>query len=97
MRIYFDYPLATEENVKAVQEAINSGKEIYELYEMFDENTIWDCITALSGNIDTAWALLDHMNGHEQYSLEDWQYDLIAEYVSDIGATKCLDLKQSQT
>ena len=81
MRIYFEYPLATEENMKAVQNAINSGKDICELDEMFGDNTVWHCVAVLSGNKDTPWALLDHMNGHEQVGYEDWQSEIIDEYI----------------
>ena len=81
MRIYFDYPLATEENMKAVQDAINAGKDFCDLTEMFDENTLWDCIAVLSGNKDTCWALLDHLDGHEQTSTEDWQSEIIGNYI----------------
>lgn len=81
MRIYFDYPLATEENMSAVQAAINAGKESDELEEMFDEEVLWDCVAVLSGNKDTPWALLDHMDGHEQYSTEVWQHEIIYDYI----------------
>ena len=84
MRIYFDYPLATEENMKAVQDAIDSGKASDELFDLFDENTLWDCIVILSGNKDTPWALLDHMDGHEQNGIEDWQAEFIDEYIADL-------------
>ena len=82
MRIFFDYPLATEENMKAVQEAINSGKDEYDLAEMFGENTVWDCIAVLSGNKDTCWALLDRLDGHVQTSTEDWQFEIVSEYIA---------------
>ncbi len=78
MRIYFEYPLATEENMKAVQEAINTEKDIFDL---FDEEVIWDCIAVLSGNKNTPWVVLDHMDGHEQYSPDDWQVAVIDDYV----------------
>ena len=81
MRIYFDYPHATEENMKAVQDAINAGKDIDELTDLFDEEVLWDCVVVLSGNKDTPWALLDHMNGHEQTSIEDWQFGIIDGYI----------------
>ena len=82
MRVFFDYPLATEENMKAIQEAINSGKDEYDLAEMFGENTIWDCVAVLSGNKDTCWALLDHLDGHVQTSTEDWQFEIVSEYIA---------------
>ena len=83
MRIYFDYPLATEENMKAVQDAINAGKDIDELTDLFDEEVLWDCVVVLSGNKDTLWALLDHMNGHEQTSTEVWQSEVIYDYIGN--------------
>lgn len=83
MRIYFDYPLATEENMHAVQEAIDAGKETCDLVELFDENVLWDCIAVLSGNKDTPWALLDHMNGHEQIGMEDWQSEVVDDYIDN--------------
>ena len=85
MRIFFDYPLATEENMKAVQDAIISGKDECELVEMFGENMVWDCIAVLSGNKDTPWALLDHMDGHEQIGYEDWQSEVIGDYFGSMG------------
>ena len=81
MRIYFDYPLATEENMKAVQNAINSGKDSDELLDMFDENVLWDCVVMLSGNKDTPWAVLEHMDGNVQTSIEDWQETVIDDYI----------------
>ena len=81
MRIYFEYPLATEENMKAVQDAVDSGKDICELVEMFDEEVLWDCVAVLSGNKDTPWAVLDHMDGYEQYSPEGWQREVIDDYI----------------
>ena len=83
MRIYFDYPNATEENMNAVQNAINAGKDIDELMDMFDESTIWDCVIVLTGNKDTPWALLDDMDGNEQTRIEDWQQEFIEEYIHD--------------
>ena len=83
MRIYFDYPNATKENMHAVQNAINAGKDIDELMDMFDESTIWDCVIVLTGNKDTPLALLDDMDGNEQISIEDWQQEFIEEYIHD--------------
>ncbi len=83
MRIYFDYPLATEKNMKAVQDAIVSGKDIYELVEVFDDEVLWDCVAVLSGNKDTPWAVLDHMDEKEQYSPDDWQRDIIDKYIEN--------------
>ena len=62
--------------MKAVQEAIDSGKDIWELDEMFGDEMLWDCVAVLSGNKDTPWALLDHMDGNRQYQTEDWQSEV---------------------
>ena len=86
MRIFFDYPLATEENKKAVQDAIISGKNQSELVELFGENMVWDCIAVLSGNKDTPWVLLDHMDGHEQIGYEVWQSEIADEYIAKCQA-----------
>lgn len=86
MRVFFDYPLATEDNMRAVQEAINAGKEIWELDEMFGVNMVWDCIAVLSGNKETVWALLDHMDGHEQIGYESWQSEIADEYIAKCQA-----------
>ena len=83
MRIYFDYPLATEENMHAVQKAIDAGYKACDLVELFDENVLWDCIVVLSGNKDTPWALIEHMDGHEQISMEDWQSELVDDYINN--------------
>ena len=82
MRIYFDYPLATEENMKAVQDAINAGKDTDELVEMFGEEVTWDCAVVLSGKNETPWALLDHMEGNRQTEIEDWQYEIIGDFIA---------------
>ena len=92
MRVYFDYPLATEENLKAVQAAIDSGKTADELEEMFSIEVVWDCIAVLSGNRETAWAVLDNMEGNRQTVIEDWQYDVINDYIA-----KSLTLKSKAT
>ena len=84
MRIYYDYPLATEENMKAVQNEIIAGKDCDELCEMFGETVVWDCIAILSGNEHTPWALVDFLNGNEQIGIDDWQTDLIDNYISDV-------------
>lgn len=86
MRIYFDYPLATKENIKAVQDAINEGKDTDELMRIFDEEMLWDCIVVLSGNEKTPWGLLEDMDDNAQITIEDWQYDFIGEYI--IGQQK---------
>jgi hypothetical protein len=84
MRVFFDYPLATEENLKAVQDAINSGKSAGDLIDMFGEEVVWDCYVILSGNKDTTWALLDGMDGdHQSGDLEEWQNESIESYVED--------------
>ena len=85
MRIYFDYPLATEENMKAVQTAINAGMDTCDLIESFGENVVWDCVVVLSGNKDTPWALLDHINGHEQTEIENWQSKFIDDYIEELN------------
>lgn len=77
MRIYFDYPLATEENMKAIQDAINSGKTADELDEMFGSVMVWDCIVVLSGKDDTTWEVFDSMKDNFQTDIEDWQRDII--------------------
>lgn len=81
MRIFFDYPLATEENMKAVQAAIDAGKDIFELADEFGAEVVWDCIAVLSGNQDTTWALLDDMDGSEQCSPEEWQYEMMENHI----------------
>ena len=83
MRVFFDYPLATEENMKAVQDAINSGKDYEELDEMFGSETLWDCIAVLSGNRDTVWSVFDYMSGNDQTEIEDWQSNLIEKYINE--------------
>lgn len=87
MRIYFDYPLATEENMKAVQKAIEAGTEEWDLIEMFGENVVWDCVAVLSGNKETPWALLDCMNGHDLIGYEDWQSDVVNDYIETVRRT----------
>ena len=83
MRIYFDYPYATEENMNAVQDAINAGKDIDELVEMFDDEVLWDCVVVLSGNKDTTWSILFNIEGSEQTNIEDWQSEFIEEFISE--------------
>ena len=82
MNIYYDYPHATKENMKAIQDAIIAGKEAWELIDIFGENVVWDCVAVLSGNKETVWGLVDFLNGHEQICIDDWQSELIEEYVS---------------
>lgn len=66
MRIYFDYPLATEENMKVVQDAINAGMGCDELMDSFPGEMVWDCLVVLSGNENTPWGLLYNMEGNCQ-------------------------------
>ena len=82
MRIKFEYPMATEENMKAVQDAINAGMDNCDLCEAFGEEMVWDCIAVLSGNKDTTWALLDHMDGNRQTGTEDWQSEICDDYIA---------------
>ena len=83
MRVYFDYPLATVENMKAVQNAIDAGtNDVCDLIDMFGENVVWDCVVMLSGNEDTPWAVFDRMDGHEQAGIECWQGEIIDDYIS---------------
>ena len=83
MRIYFDYPLATEENIKAVQDAIEEGKDIGELLEIFDGEMLWDCVVVLSGYQDKTWSILFNLDGPEQIYIEDWQSEFIEEFISE--------------
>lgn len=46
MTINYDYPLATEENMKAVQEAIDAGTDIETIFSMFDEELLWDTVVS---------------------------------------------------
>jgi hypothetical protein len=59
--------------MNAVQDAINAGKDIDELVEMFDDEVLWDCVVVLSGNKDTTWSILFNLEGSEQTNIEDWQ------------------------
>lgn len=81
MIVKFDYPMATEENMKAIQNAIHAGMDYPALNETFGNETVWDCIAVLSGNKDTAWQLLDHVDGSRQTRTEDWQDDIIEDYI----------------
>jgi len=40
-------------------------------------------VVVLSGNEDTPWALLDHMDGNLQIAIEDWQYEIVNDYVAE--------------
>lgn len=88
MRIYFDYPLATEENIKAVKEAIDTGVDVETLFEMFEGELLWDCYIVMSGQQDTPWQVFDWQNGNEQYEIEEWQRDRIENYIGDLKAKK---------
>lgn len=82
MIIKFEYPMATEENMKAIQNAINAGMDAAELLDSFPEKVVWDCVVVLSGNRETPWAVLDNMDGNHQTVLEDWQYGIIEDFVT---------------
>ena len=88
MRIKFEYPMATEENMKAVQEAIYAGMDAAELLDSFLEEVVWDCVVVLSGNENTPWALLDNMEGDRQTSIEEWQYEIVENYVEESRTQK---------
>ena len=81
MRVYYDYPLATEENMRAVQAAIESGTDIDTMFSLFDEETLWDCYIVMSGQQDTIWQVFDWQNGNEQYRIEDWQQEGIENFL----------------
>ncbi len=83
MRIKFEYPMATEENMKAIQNAINAGMDAAELLDSFLEEVVWDCVVVLSGNENTPWALLDNMEGDRQITIEDWQYEIVENYLME--------------
>ena len=83
MRIYFDYPLATEENIQVVQNAINEGKDIEELLDIFDDEMLWDCVVVLSGCQDLTWSILFNLDGPEQTHIEDWQSEFIEKYIME--------------
>ena len=53
-----------------------------ELLDSFKEELVWDCIAVLSGNNDTVWAVFDYMDGNRQTIIEDWQYEIINDYVA---------------
>lgn len=69
--------------MKAVQDAINEGKDIGELLDIFDEETLWDCVVVLSGYQDTTWSVLFNLDGPEQINIEDWQSEFIEEFISE--------------
>lgn len=82
MRIYYEYPMATEENMKTIQDAINAGMDIANLLDNFPEEMVWDCVVVLSGNKDTTWQVFDWMDGNLQTRVEDWQIDYIDDYIA---------------
>ena len=81
MIIKYEYPLATEENMKALQDAIDCGKDIYTIFEMFDEELLWDCYVVTSGQQDTPWQVFDWQEEDEQYRIEDWQQDRLENFL----------------
>ena len=83
MRIFFDYPLATEENMKAVQEAIDAGNDIGTIFSMFDEELLWDCYIVMSGQDGIVWQVFDWQKGNEQYRIEDWQLDGLENFLQE--------------
>lgn len=85
MRVFYDYPLATEENMKAVQAAIESGADVDTIFGMFDEELLWDCYIVMSGQDDTAWQVFDWQNGNEQYRIEDWQQEGLESYYQELA------------
>ena len=88
MIIKFEYPMATEENMKAIQKAINAGMGAAELLDSFLEEVVWDCVVVLSGNKDTPWGLLYNMDGNHQTAIEDWQYEIVESYVEESHTQK---------
>ena len=80
MKIHFDYPLATNENIEAIRKAFNTMTEPTDLYDEFNDEVLWDCFVVMSGQQNTPWALMDYCDGNEQYSPENWQRNLMDEY-----------------
>ena len=83
MKIKFEYPLATEENMKAIQDAIKAGTDVETLFSMFDEEMLWDCYIVMSGQQDVAWHVFDWQNGNEQFRIEDWEQEGIESYFQE--------------
>ena len=83
MTINYDYPLATEENMKAVQEAIDAGTDIETIFSMFDEELLWDCYIVMSGQDGIVWQVFDWQKGNEQYRIEDWQLDSLENFLQE--------------
>ena len=67
--------------MKALQDAIDCGKDIYTIFEMFDEELLWDCYVVMSGQQDTPWQVFDWQEEDEQYRIEDWQQDRIENFL----------------
>lgn len=82
MRIYYEYPMATEENMRKIQDAINAGMDTADLLDAFPEEMVWDCVVVLSGIKDTTWQVFDWMDGNLQTRVEDWQIDYIDDYIA---------------
>ena len=83
MKIKFEYPLATEENMKAVQDAIDCGKDIDTIFGMFDEELLWDCYVVMSGQQETPWQVFDWQEENGQYRIEDWQQEGIENFLHE--------------
>lgn len=83
MRINYEYPLATEENMKALQDAIDCRKDICTIFEMFDEELLWDCYVVMSGQQDTPWQVFDWQEEDEQYRIEDCQQEGIENFLHE--------------
>ena len=67
--------------MKALQDAIDCGKDIYTIFEMFDEELLWDCYVVTSGQQDTPWQVFDWQEEDEQYRIEDWQQDRLENFL----------------
>ena len=83
MKVYFEYPLATKENMKAVQDAIDIGSDIDTIFNLFDDELLWDCYVVMSGQQNTPWQVFDWQEGNEQYRTEDWQQEGIENYLRE--------------
>lgn len=88
MTIHYEYPLATEENMKAVQNAIDTNIDIYTLIDMFDEEVLWDCYVVITGQQNTPWQVFEWQKGNEQYRIEDWQREGIESFISSKSGGK---------
>ena len=83
MKVSFEYPLATEENMKAVQDAIDGGNDIDTIFEMFDDVLLWNCYVVMSGQQDTPWQVFSWQDEDEQYRIEDWQWEGIEKFLHE--------------